>query len=161
MNSLNNEVLTVFGNQLRVRVCGLCRHDNRLLMVRHRGLGSTNIFWSPPGGGVQFGETARQALIREFSEETGLVIDVGELLFVNEFIAPPLHAIELFFRVSITGGIQQLGIDPELGLDNQLIDEIKFMRVDEIKSYLPGEVHSVFQKCHSFDDLFQLRGYLN
>ncbi|WP_338868286.1 NUDIX hydrolase [Spirosoma sp. SC4-14] len=161
MNPLHNEVLTKFGNQLRVRVCGLCRQQDQLLMVRHRGLSETNTFWSPPGGGVRFGETSAQALIREFSEETGLVIDVGELLFVNEFIAPPLHAVELFFRVTITGGKQQLGTDPELEADNQLIDEMKFMSFEEIKHYLPQEVHSIFQQCQSLNDLFRLRGYLN
>jgi hypothetical protein len=38
-------------------------------------------------------------LKREFLEETQTDITIGEMLFVNEFLEPPLHAIELFLRL--------------------------------------------------------------
>ncbi|PRY37076.1 ADP-ribose pyrophosphatase YjhB (NUDIX family) [Spirosoma oryzae] len=154
------EVITLYGNRLRLRVCGLYRQDDQLLMVRHRGIGPTNTFWCPPGGGAQFGEAAPDALVREFSEETGLDIRVGELLFVNEFMLPPLHALELFFRVDAQGGQLLAGTDPEMSPDGQIIEEVRLMSFDEIKSYPPHEVHAMFRYCQSLDDVFALRGYL-
>jgi 8-oxo-dGTP diphosphatase len=54
--------------------------------------------------GLQYGEAVNEALKREFLEETQTDITIGEMLFVNEFLEPPLHAIELFFKVEITHG---------------------------------------------------------
>lgn len=154
------EVLKLYGNRLRLRVCGLYCDGDRLLMIRHRGIGPTDTFWCPPGGGAQFGETAPDALIREFAEETGLAVEIGDMLFVNEFMQPPLHAMELFFAVQVTGGTLRQGVDPEMGADEQIIEEVRFMSFDEIKSYPPEEVHALFRYCESLEEVFQLRGYL-
>ncbi|QJD79089.1 NUDIX domain-containing protein [Spirosoma rhododendri] len=154
------EVITLYGNRLRLRVCGLYCQNDQLLMVRHRGIGPTDTFWCPPGGGAQFGEAAPDALVREFAEETGLDVQVGELLFVNEFMQPPLHALELFFRVDALGGQLLAGTDPEMSADGQIIQEVRLMSFDEIKAYPPEEVHALFRLCHSLSDVFALRGYL-
>lgn len=129
-------------------------------MVKHRGIGVTDTFWCPPGGGIQFAETAHQAVVREFLEETGLAVEPGDLMFVNEFMQPPLHAMELFFRVEIVGGQIKLGYDPEMAEGNQIISEVALMSFEEIKSYPPDEVHRSFQYCHSLADVFALKGYL-
>lgn len=121
----------------------------------------TDTFWCPPGGGIQFSETAHQALVREFLEETGLAIEPGELLFVNEFMQPPLHAMELFFQVKIVDGEIKLGYDPEMAEGSQIITEVGLMTFEQIKSYPPDEVHRLFQYCDTLDDVFAIRGYLS
>ena len=155
------QVATVFGNRFRIRVCGLCRDGDRLLMVRHRGIGENDTFWCPPGGGAQFGELIPDALRREFDEETGLIVEVGKLLFVNEFMAEPLHALELFFVVDIIGGELRLGSDPEMDADGQLIADVRWLTFGEIKAHPPADVHSLFSRCQSLDDVYRLSGYLN
>ncbi len=154
------DVVNLYGHRLRLRVCGLYREADRLLMVRHRGINSSNTFWSPPGGGSQFGETAPEALAREFQEETGLLVEVGELLFVNEFMSDPLHALELFFDVRAIGGTIRRGLDPELSADRQIISDVQLLTFAEIKAYPANEVHTLFQHCASLNDVFALRGYL-
>ncbi len=162
MNTTAREdVVKLYGHRLRLRVCGLYRQGDRLLMVRHRGISATDTFWSPPGGGAQFGETAPEALAREFREETGLLVEVGELLFVNEFMNPPLHAMELFFAVRAIGGTIGLGLDPEMSADRQIISDVNLLTFDEIKAYPTDEVHTLFQRCSSLDEVFALRGYLH
>jgi 8-oxo-dGTP diphosphatase len=130
-------------------------------MLSHRGVGDTDVFWCPPGGGIQFGESTPEALKREFEEETGLFIEIGSLLFVNEFMQPPLHALELFFEVKRKGGNLHLGTDPEMATDNQIIQEMRWMSIEEIKAYPAHEVHTLFRHCESLSDIYHLRGYLN
>lgn len=44
--------------------------------------------WSIPGGMLELGETLRQAAAREALEETGLVVQPGELLGVFDRVVP-------------------------------------------------------------------------
>jgi 8-oxo-dGTP diphosphatase len=154
------EVLRLYGNRLRLRVCGICIIENKLLMISHKGIGKTDTFWCPPGGGIQFGETSHEALKREFIEETGLEIAIGKLLFVNEFMQPPLHALELFFEVNIVSGKLHMGNDPEMTGDMQIIQELKLMSMEEIKQFPPHEVHNFFKSVDSIEAIFGLKGYL-
>ncbi|MBE9463068.1 NUDIX domain-containing protein [Dyadobacter subterraneus] len=160
MDAGKNEITELYGSRLRIRVCGICVADNCILMIRHRFLGDENIFWSPPGGGMQFGESAPETLKREFLEETGLEIEAGELLFVNEFIQPPLHAVELFFQIRNFSGSVITGIDPECSEQNQIIKEVRFMSMEEIKQLPENHVHSLFHNCETIEDVLSLKGYL-
>ena len=154
------ELTDLYGSRLRVRVCGICISDNRILMIRHRSVGPENIFWSPPGGGMEFGENAPAALGREFLEETGIVIETGEMLFVNEYIHPPLHAVELFFRIKSFFGLPTAGFDPEFSEQNQIIREVRLMTMEEIKALPENQVHSLFKNCTVMEDVLAIRGYL-
>ncbi|TRX49837.1 NUDIX hydrolase [Fulvivirga sp. M361] len=152
-------VKAMYSHKVRVRVCGLCFEGASLLMVKHIGLGEKGILWSPPGGGMEFGETAEQCLMREFEEETGLIIEPVEFLFVNEFKNENLHAIELFFSVRRTGGYLKKGNDPELPSHHQLIKAVKFVTFDELKVMPVENKHNVFRKIDDISDVLNMRGY--
>ena len=106
---MNQEIINQYGNQLRIRLCGICVQDNKILLINHAGMNESGEFWSPPGGGLQFGETIEDCLKREFLEETNTIISVGKFLKINEFVKPPLHAIELFYEVKILSGEMKVG----------------------------------------------------
>ena len=55
--------------------------DGRVLLFEDSdpGLPGPPTFWITPGGGLDPGETAEQAAIRELAEETGLVLDPAVL----------------------------------------------------------------------------------
>jgi 8-oxo-dGTP diphosphatase len=160
MEKARQEVMRLYGNRLRLRVCGVCINDHKVLMLSHRGIGQAEQFWCPPGGGAQFGETTHEALKREFLEETGLEIEVGDLLVVNEFMQPPLHALELFFEVKIVNGIPKIGKDPEMPDSQQIIHDMRWMSIEEIKRLPALEVHSIFKYCQELSDIYHLQGYL-
>ncbi|GAB4338322.1 MAG: NUDIX domain-containing protein [Flammeovirgaceae bacterium] len=156
---MREKALEIFGNKLRVRVCGVCVQDDKVLIERHHALIREGYFWTVPGGGLDYKESAEEALKREFLEETGLEIEITDFLFVHEFLNPPLHAIELFFSVKITGGRLVLGEDPEMKEHGQLMDKIVFMPFAQIKQMPAYEVHKIFQLCQNVDELLSLRGF--
>lgn len=150
----------IYGNRVRVRVCGLCLEDNRLLLVNHYGVYGHD-FWAPPGGGVEFGLSAGTNLVREFREETGLEVKVGDYRFGCEFIKPPLHAIELFFEVVAVRGILTIGHDPEMGTRPQVISDVKFFSFAEIDAMPENHKHGLFKLAKTAEKVNELRGYLN
>ena len=155
MADIAKEIETAFGNRLRLRVSGICVQNDSVLLIKHKSLGKKGILWAPPGGGLKFGETIHEALKREFLEETGLIVEIGELISVNEYLEPPLHAVELFFKVIITDGNLSMGLDPELSTENQIISEIKFIPFSELAILDPETVHSLFQTYKSPSDFLK------
>lgn len=116
-----------YRNKVRVRANGLLIQDTSILLVQIQSPVSGKRVWMPPGGGLEFGELMENCLEREFREETGLHIQVGELQFINELIEPPFHAVELYYKVTQTGGRLKLGRDPEYGPSSQILKDIKWI----------------------------------
>jgi 8-oxo-dGTP diphosphatase len=149
----------VFGNHLRVRVCGILVEEGSILLVKHKYIGQEGILWAPPGGGMMFNQSAGDNLKREFLEETGLYIEVGEFLFVNEYLHSPMHAVELFFRVEKRGGKLMTGSDPELGKKSQIIETVKFLNYEELKRLHRDHLHNIFHIEKNPSKIIKLRGF--
>lgn len=156
---IESEIERIFGNKLRLRVSGICIEADKILLIKHTNLGEGGYLWSPPGGGLHFGESVETCLEREFEEETGFQVSMKRFLFVNEFLHPPLHAIELFFEVEIVGGALLLGKDPEMKENSQIIKEIAFLDIKALQKEPSVCVHSMFRELKNIDELFQKNGY--
>lgn len=159
MSQATKNIENTYGNRLRVRVCGILIENNQILLVKHKSNTLSGVFWAPPGGGLEFGETTEDALKREFLEETRLEIEVGDFLCVNEYLKAPLHGIELFFYVTKIGGKLQKGLDPELELDNQIIEEIKFVSLADLSNdYKSESYHSILDDITNKKKFFYRNG---
>ena len=86
--------------------------EGRILMVK-RGPGSSRPGrWSIPAGYMDYGEEVRAAGAREVLEETGLVVDVGEPVYVATNFHDPLKvSVCIWFDGTVVGG------DPVPGSD--------------------------------------------
>lgn len=152
MTELNPKA-SAYAEKLRVRVCGVCIKEDKLLLVRHSHTLGNEAFWAPPGGGLTYGESVQDCLKREMQEETGLEVEVGRFLFVNEFLQPPLHAVELFFEVNVKGGSITTGTDPEMEAGQQLIEQVQWLSMKEIIALPVKDKHRSLQYLISLDDL--------
>jgi len=106
--------LDLYGNEhqrelknfkFRASVYGVLVEDGKVLLKRHPTIEKFDL----PGGGVELDETIPDALIREFMEETGLSVEVGKLLLVEDsfftYNGEDAHGILIFYEVRKTGGM--------------------------------------------------------
>lgn len=88
--------------------------DGKVLLIR-RGSGATRAgFWAIPAGFVDYGEEIRSAAAREMQEETGLVVEVGDAIFVaSNFHDPAKLTVGIWFAGTIIGGRLEAGDDAD------------------------------------------------
>ncbi|PGM56635.1 NUDIX hydrolase [Bacillus sp. AFS053548] len=85
--------------------------NKSVLMVQNE-----NEVWTLPGGAVEENETLKQAAVREAFEETGLEVEVGNIVAINEAFFPERghHAILITFSAKIIGGDQVISHEEEI-----------------------------------------------
>jgi 8-oxo-dGTP pyrophosphatase MutT (NUDIX family) len=110
---------------------------------------------------MNYGSSAIENLKREFMEETGLEIEVKRYLFVHEYLKAPLHAMEHFFEVKRISGDVILGKDPELSRENQILLDISWFSIQDLKRIPRESLHQVFWGINSLSELGLWKGYFN
>lgn len=93
-------------SQVEVIVRGLAVRDGKVLVCRNDRDGYCYL----PGGHVEFGESARDAMKREFAEEAGASLDVGEFAIATEEVfecrGKRHHELNLVFHVEVPFDIE-------------------------------------------------------
>ena len=77
--------------------------QGRILLVQ-RGHEPNQGLWAVPGGKVELGESLTAAAVREVMEETGLSVEVGDLIWAGEHISEHGHIVLIDFLGSVIGG---------------------------------------------------------
>ena len=72
---------------ITVRVYGILIDATHGLLVSDEFIRG-NYYTKLPGGGLEFGEGTRDCLVREFKEETGLDVTIGNHIYTTDFYQP-------------------------------------------------------------------------
>jgi 8-oxo-dGTP diphosphatase len=122
----------------RLAVYALVRRDDRVLLTRISPIGAYPGAWTLPGGGLDHGESPRDAVARELREECGLDIEVGDLLDVHdthfEGTAPSgrfedFHGVHLVFRGTVPDDAE-----PQVVETDGTTDAVAWVPVADIES---------------------------
>jgi len=103
-------------------------HGDRVLLVK-RATEPLRGEWSVPGGMLELGEKLRDGTAREALEETGLHVEVGEVLDVFDSIFPDAdgrtqyHYVLIDFLCSVISGEAAAGSD---------VSEVKWVTLAEM-----------------------------
>ena len=81
--------------------------ERNIILLTRRTVEPFRGFWCFPGGHIDSGETAENAVIREAAEETGLDLESPEFLGYCDEIFPEFnfHAVVLMFHGTGTGSL--------------------------------------------------------
>ena len=107
--------------QDRPAAFGIAVKDGRIAVV-HVDKGDKGSWTDLPGGAIDPGEDAAQAVVREFGEETGLAITAGAAFtradqrFLNTD-GTPYNNRGTFFEVEVTGDAPGLKVEDDHTLD--------------------------------------------
>lgn len=111
----------------RIRAAGILIKEGKILLIRHQKNDDT--YWLLPGGGVDYGETMEESLKREFLEECNIDVEVKEMIFVSQGIAPnkSRHIVHMNFVVEYINGELRVG-------DEGILKEVCYLSLEELET---------------------------
>lgn len=118
---------------------GIVVQGDRVLMVRRR-IKEGELMWQFPAGGIEPGETAEEAAVRETAEETGLTVDAVKLL--GERVHPKTGRRMSYTACSVVEGEAHVADEDEL-------DAIAWVAHGEIPEYVP---YGLFEPVQEYLD---------
>lgn len=120
--------------RFHITVKGIVVYHRRVLLLKRArpstdGLG----YWELPGGGLEYGETPNQALIRELKEETGLQIDVVKPAYTFTKIRSDYQTVVIGY-LSITHS-------DKIVLSDEHTDYL-WCEIEDLQNYLCEEIYN-------------------
>ena len=99
--------------------------QGRILLFKHT---YRKLAWGIPAGGLEHGEQPQEAIVREFFEETGMMVEAQRLLLADS--SPYFHHVSLVYLCKIISGEFK---------ESYEISEIQYFDVDNLPPMLFDE----------------------
>ena len=116
--------------KIGIRPATIVIKDEKVLLVSSKY--HDEEFYLFPGGGMEFGETIKEAAARETFEETGVKVKIKELFHVNEYIYAEdwnKRSVSMFFIGEV------IEISEPTTNDDGKIKEVKWIKLSELDNY--------------------------
>lgn len=131
--------------KFHITVKGIVVYDHKVLILKRvrpsrDGLG----YWELPGGGLEYGETPHEALIRELKEETNLDIQILKPVYTFTAIRPDYQTVGI--------GFLSIPTNNHVIISDEHTD-FQFVTSQELKDYLDEKIYN--------DIIFTLKEYEN
>lgn len=140
----------LFGNEhqrelknfkFRASAYGVLVENGKVLLKRHPAIDKFDL----PGGGIELDETIPEGLIREFKEETGLSVEIGKLLLVEDsfftYNDEDAHGILIFYEVKRISGTLTINEEDSV--------EVKYFDIDSLNQ------NNIHRSCWNMIDVIK------
>ncbi len=134
----------------RPSIYGVAIKDNKVLLVPCKD------GYDFPGGGIHEGEPMLESLVREVKEESGIEVEVGDILYAKDdfFIHPrsqkAFHTTLMYYTVTPVGGeLSSAGLtefEKTLAKD-RLPEWVDISKIDNLKFYNPIDSPALVRKA--------------
>ena len=125
-----NSVMCEERKRIEVVAAIICKED--MIFATQRGYGEWKDWWEFPGGKMEKGESAEDALCREIREELAVEISIRNFFMTVEYDYPKFHLVMHCFLCEVKSGRLQL-------LEHEAA---KWLRREELESvkWLPADI---------------------
>lgn len=97
-----------------VTVAVVVESQGKFLLVEELPRGTTEVTFNQPAGHLEANETLIAAAQRELREETGLVLELEQLIGVYQYVMPDQQFIRFTFQASLTSPEPIVPADPQI-----------------------------------------------
>lgn len=114
-----------------IQVVAAVIRDGGQIFATARGYGDYKGMWEFPGGKIEPGETAQEALMREIKEELDTEIEVGELIDTVEYDYPAFHlSMRSFWCTIKSGSLTLMEAEEAKWLTKETIGSVNWLPAD-------------------------------
>jgi 8-oxo-dGTP pyrophosphatase MutT (NUDIX family) len=108
--------------------------DQKLLLRREYRYPIKQWSWEMPGGGIDAGETATAAAMRELEEETGISIETNDLVEIGAFY--PLHSLSTENGTLFAVIVEETDLTTVNSEKTDITEELRFVPFEEVHEML-------------------------